>query len=61
MAAVLWRIRSGSVSITFDEIVNIIFNGDETNKVAYNVVWKIRLPRILLSSLLGGALSLSGY
>ena len=38
IAAVLWSIRSGSVSITFDEIINIIFKGDETNKVAYNVI-----------------------
>ena len=60
-AAVLWSIRSGSVGITFDEIINIIFKGDETNKVAYNVIWKIRLPRLLLASLLGGALSLSGF
>ena len=60
-AAVIWSIGSGSVSIMPDEIVNIIFNGDETNKVAYNVIWKIRLPRLLLSSVLGGALSLSGY
>ncbi len=61
IAAVLWSIRSGSVSITFGEIINIILTGDETNKVAYNVIWKIRLPRLMLSSLLGGALSLSGY
>ncbi len=61
IAAIVWSIRSGSVSITFDEIINIIFKGDETNKVACNVIWKIRLPRLMLASLLGGALSLSGF
>ncbi|MBR4489322.1 iron ABC transporter permease, partial [bacterium] len=40
---------------------NIILKGDETNRVAYNVIWKIRLPRLLTASLLGGALSLSGF
>ena len=27
----------------------------------YNIIWKIRLPRILMAALLGGALSLSGF
>lgn len=59
--AILWNIRSGSVKISFGEIFNIILKGDETNRVAYNVIWKIRLPRLLTASLLGGALSLSGF
>ena len=29
--------------------------------VEYNIIWKIRLPRILMAALLGGALSLSGF
>ena len=35
--------------------LHIVFTGDDTNKVAYNVIWKIRLPRLALGSLLGGA------
>ena len=27
----------------------------------YNIIWKIRLPRILMAAILGGALSLSGF
>ena len=42
------------------EILNIIFRhqGDETS---YNIVWEIRLPRILAVIILGGALSVSGF
>ncbi len=60
-AAVIVSIRIGSVKISIKEIIHIIFTGDSENKVAYNVIWKIRLPRIALASLLGGALSLSGF
>ena len=60
-AAVVFSIRTGSVAISVKEILSIIFTGDDTNAVAGNVIWKIRLPRIALASLLGGALSLSGF
>ena len=59
--AVIWSIKSGSVDISVKDILRIVFLRDETDRVAYNVIWKIRLPRILLSVLLGGALSLSGF
>lgn len=59
--AVVWSIKSGSVNITVKEILRVIFRGDDSDRVAYNVIWKIRLPRIMLSVLLGGALSLSGF
>lgn len=29
--------------------------------VEYSIIWKIRLPRILMAAMLGGALSLSGF
>ncbi len=61
LLAIVWSIKSGSVDISVRDIVRILFMSDETNRVAYNVIWKIRLPRILLSVLLGGALSLSGF
>ncbi len=31
------------------------------NQTAYNIVWEIRLPRILAAVILGGALSVSGF
>ena len=61
VAAVILSAHIGSVSIPAKEIINIVLKGDRSNSVAYNIIWKIRLPRIMLASLLGGALSLSGF
>lgn len=54
------NINSGSVDISVKEILSIIFRreGDAT---AYNIIWQIRMPRIIMAALLGGALSLSGF
>lgn len=59
--AVIMSIMIGSVEITVKDVFRIIFLGDDTNTVAFNVVTKIRLPRLLLGVILGGALSLSGF
>lgn len=60
-AAVLLNIHIGSVSIGVKDIYRILFHGDMSDISAYNIIWKIRLPRIALAALLGGALSLSGF
>lgn len=54
------NIKTGNVDITVSKILNIIFRhaGEQTE---YNIIWKIRLPRILMAAILGGALSLSGF
>jgi iron complex transport system permease protein len=59
-ALFVWNINSGSVHLSVQEIFRIIFlrQGDETS---YNIIWQIRLPRILAVILLGGALSVSGF
>lgn len=59
--AVIMSIMIGSVDITVNDVFRIIFLGDDTNTVAFNVIMKIRLPRLLLGVILGGALSLSGF
>ncbi|MBO7516120.1 MAG: iron ABC transporter permease [Spirochaetia bacterium] len=61
IAAVILSIHIGSVSISAHDIFAIVLKGDSSNTVAYNIIWKIRLPRIILGALLGGALSLSGF
>ena len=50
---VVLNINIGSVPIPVSEIVRIIFKrtGDLTQ---VNIIWKIRLPRILTAALLGG-------
>ena len=53
------NINIGSVPISVSQIAEILFtgNGDPT-QVA--IVWKIRLPRILMAALLGGAVFCMG-
>ena len=60
-AAVAVSILTGSVDVSASDVIAVLFGGDTSNEVAYNIVWRIRLPRVLLAALLGGALSLSGF
>jgi len=60
-AAVVMNINTGSVDISLNELVSIIFGRGAQQTAAYNIVWKIRLPRLLSAAILGGALSLSGF
>lgn len=59
-ALLIWNINSGSIQLGAGEIFRILMSreGDET---ACNIVWQIRLPRILAAVILGGALSVSGF
>ena len=56
----LWNLHAGSVTISAGEIRSILFDSGVTgtNK---NIIWSIRLPRLLSALVLGGALSVSGY
>lgn len=54
------NINIGDVQIPVRRILEIIlFRNGEASQV--NIIWKIRLPRILMAMILGGALSLSGF
>ncbi|MFQ9151025.1 MAG: iron chelate uptake ABC transporter family permease subunit [Blautia sp.] len=59
-ALIFWNINAGSVSVSIGDVFRILFRreGDET---ARNIIWSIRLPRILAALILGGALSVSGF
>ena len=59
-AITVLNINTGNVHISVGNILKIIFlrQGDE---MEYNIIWKIRLPRILMAAILGGGLSLSGF
>ena len=54
------NITIGNVSISGGDILRILFlkEGEET---AVNIIWLIRLPRMAMAFLLGGALALSGF
>ena len=54
------NINIGSVPIPMGEILRILLRR-ATDSTQYSIIWKIRLPRILMAAILGGALSLSGF
>ena len=54
------NINTGNIHIPVPKILRILFL-KEGAATEYNIIWKIRLPRILMAALLGGALSLSGF
>ncbi|MGN0980785.1 MAG: FecCD family ABC transporter permease [Candidatus Avoscillospira sp.] len=56
----VWNICAGSVSMSLGELMRILA-GQEKGGTNSNIVWNIRLPRILAAILLGGALSVSGF
>ena len=60
LAIAVLSINTGNVSISVKDIFRIIFLNDGSFK-EYSIIWKIRLPRIIMAALLGGALSLSGF
>lgn len=51
----------GSVETTPAEVLGILAAGPGDASTAAQVVWQIRLPRVIEAVLLGGALSLSGF
>lgn len=60
MSFTVWNINSGSIEISVREIMEILFLG-KGEDTALNIIWEIRLPRILAAIILGGALSVSGF
>ena len=59
-AIVVLNITIGSVDISFGDVFKILFTkaGESTQ---YGIIWKIRMPRIAMAAILGGALALSGF
>ena len=56
----LWNVGAGSVDISTSDLFAILA-GSGKDETFSQIVWKIRLPRILAAILLGGALSVSGF
>lgn len=59
-AIIVLNINTGNVKISLGEIFRILM-GKAVNDTNYSIIWKIRLPRVLMAAILGGALSLSGF
>ena len=60
-AMLVLNVNTGSVSIAPGEIFRLVLRGGSDGSAAGNVIWKIRLPRLLAAAVLGGALSVSGF
>ncbi|MDO5345403.1 MAG: iron ABC transporter permease [Lachnospiraceae bacterium] len=59
-AIVVLNINTGSVHISVSDIFKIL-TGQAEEGTQYSIIWKIRLPRVIMAAILGGALSLSGF
>ena len=59
-AITVLNVNIGSVRIPVGEIFRILTRRAEESAQT-SIIWKIRLPRILMAAILGGALSLSGF
>lgn len=55
-----WNVSAGSVDMTLTELIEIL-KRESQESTMYQIVWKIRLPRMIAAILLGGALSVSGF
>ena len=58
---IVLNVNSGTVNIPPLQIFKIIFANADAGSMESNIVWKIRLPRLLTAAVLGGALSVSGF
>lgn len=61
VAALILNINTGSVKVSAPEIFRIIFLREGQETTAYDIIWRIRLPRLIAAAVLGGALGVSGY
>ncbi|MBQ9004128.1 MAG: iron ABC transporter permease [Eggerthellaceae bacterium] len=50
----------GSLNVPIDEVWAVLA-GSGADSTNYQVIWSIRLPRLIAAALLGGALALSGF
>jgi len=55
-----WNINTGSVHLSLTRIVELLRYGND-NSLEGNILWKIRLSRMLGTALLGGGLSIAGF
>lgn len=61
LASIIININSGSATVGIKSLYDSLTGNIELSKFQYNILYKIRLPRIVSAILLGGALSISGY
>ncbi len=58
---VIINIVSGSVDFTLKDLLDVILKNKRLSTLEYNILYKIRIPRIISAILFGGALAISGF
>ncbi|CAN2042144.1 iron complex transport system permease protein [Candidatus Magnetomoraceae bacterium gMMP-15] len=58
--AVVLGLLTGSSGANLHDIYNLLVKGESSNPVLSSIIWRIRLPRVLLAIQVGAALSLGG-
>ncbi len=62
LVLLIWNVMAGSVPLSVGEVLHTLFRGPWGGADYHtDIVWNIRLPRILAAAILGGALSVSGF
>lgn len=56
----LLNLLLGSVSIPLKEVWQILWGNSHENEIAYNIIWKSRIPQALTALVAGAGLSVSG-
>lgn len=54
------NVVAGSVYVSLSDVFSVL-SGHVADSNSYGIIWKIRLPRIIMALLLGGALAISGF
>lgn len=60
VCALVANLCIGTVPVSPDQLASVLANPDAEDTIS-QVIWSIRLPRIIAATVLGGALSLSGF
>lgn len=58
--SIFTALANGPSSISIGEIFSLLSGGDSTNATVETILWRIRLPRIILAAVVGATLSLGG-
>ncbi len=58
LMAMVASMRVGALELSLPQILGVLSDGEP--RIHYRILWDIRLPRILLGAMVGGALAVSG-
>jgi iron complex transport system permease protein len=56
----VWGLAAGSSGISFSQVLSVFVGSGNVEPTTVDIVWRIRLPRVVLAALVGAALSLGG-